>query len=64
VDLLCGDATKAREKLGWEPEVSFQELVKMMVEVDLEMVQKAENAYSLAAPVQTFALPQAKLHVI
>ena len=36
VDLLIGDATKAREKLGWVPEVSFPELVKMMVTHDLE----------------------------
>jgi GDPmannose 4,6-dehydratase len=36
VDLLVGDPTKAREKLGWEPSVSFQELVGMMVEADLE----------------------------
>jgi GDPmannose 4,6-dehydratase len=36
VDLLIGDASKAREKLGWVPEVSFPELVKMMVAHDLE----------------------------
>jgi GDPmannose 4,6-dehydratase len=35
VDLLRGDATKAREKLGWEPRVSFEGLVKMMYESDL-----------------------------
>ena len=35
VDLLIGDASKAKEKLGWEPEVSFPQLVKMMVEHDL-----------------------------
>ncbi len=40
VDLLLGDATKAREKLGWEPKVGFKELVKMMVESDLKMAQK------------------------
>ena len=37
VDLLIGDASKAKEKLGWEPEVSFLQLVKMMVEHDLEV---------------------------
>lgn len=37
VDLLIGDASKAKEKLGWEPEVSFPQLVKMMVEHDLEV---------------------------
>ncbi len=36
VDLLIGDATKARTKLGWEPEVDFPALVKMMVAHDLE----------------------------
>lgn len=35
VDLLIGDATKARDKLGWKPEVGFPELVKMMVANDL-----------------------------
>lgn len=35
VDLLVGDASKAREKLGWQPKVGFQELVKMMVDADL-----------------------------
>ena len=36
VDLLIGDATKAREKLGWTPEVDFPALVKMMVAHDLQ----------------------------
>ena len=36
VDLLIGDAAKAREKLGWEPTVNFTELVEMMVDSDLE----------------------------
>ena len=35
VDILTGDATKARQRLGWKPKVSFPELVKMMVEADL-----------------------------
>jgi GDPmannose 4,6-dehydratase len=35
VDLLIGDATKARERLGWQPTVSFAELVTMMVDSDL-----------------------------
>jgi GDPmannose 4,6-dehydratase len=39
VDLLLGDATKAREKLGWRPRVGFRELVKMMVESDVEQVK-------------------------
>ena len=35
VDLLIGDASKAHEKLGWKPRVSFEELVRMMYENDL-----------------------------
>ena len=35
VDLLLGDATQAREKLGWVPAVSFPELVRMMIEADM-----------------------------
>jgi len=52
VDFLCGDATKAREKLGWEPEVSFEELIKMIVEADLEGLQKAENGFAFAASLR------------
>ena len=37
VDLLIGDATKAKEKLGWEPEVDFGQLVSMMVANDLRI---------------------------
>ncbi|AFY65669.1 GDP-mannose 4,6-dehydratase [Geitlerinema sp. PCC 7407] len=36
VDLLIGDPTKAKEKLGWEPSVTFEELVALMVEADLQ----------------------------
>jgi GDPmannose 4,6-dehydratase len=36
VDLLCGDATKAKEVLGWEPKTSFEDLVKLMVDTDIK----------------------------
>jgi len=36
VELLLGDATKAKEKLGWTPRVDFRQLVKIMVDADLE----------------------------
>jgi GDPmannose 4,6-dehydratase len=36
VDVLLGDASKARRLLGWEPKVSFGELVRLMVEADLQ----------------------------
>src|SRR5882724_9474722 len=52
VDVLCGDATKAREKLGWEPEVGFEELIKMMVEADLDAVQKGEHNFASAPTVR------------
>jgi GDPmannose 4,6-dehydratase len=35
VELLLGDSTKAKEKLGWEAKVGFRELVKMMIEGDM-----------------------------
>jgi GDPmannose 4,6-dehydratase len=34
--VLLGDATKARRELGWEPEISFGELVRLMVDADLK----------------------------
>ena len=40
VDTLTGDASKAREKLGWGPEVGFDELVRMMVEADVERLER------------------------
>ena len=39
VDLLVGDPTKAGEELGWEPTVTFQGLVKMMVDADMALLQ-------------------------
>ena len=40
VDLLVGDASKAKRKLGWEPSVSFEELIKIMVDADMENLQR------------------------
>jgi len=42
VETLLGDPTKAKEKLGWEPKVSFEELVNEMVRVDLDAAQRDE----------------------
>ncbi len=44
VDLLVGDAGKAARVLGWEPRVSFPELVKMMVDADMVMLQTGQVA--------------------
>ena len=38
VDLLIGDATKAKKNLGWEPKVKFEQLVEIMVKADLEIM--------------------------
>ncbi len=47
VDVLQGDATKAREVLGWRPEVDFRGLIKMMIEHDRELArrEKYNNSY-------------------
>jgi GDPmannose 4,6-dehydratase len=42
VETLLGDPTKAKEKLGWEPKVTFEELVVEMVRADLELARKDE----------------------
>ncbi len=38
VDLLVGDASKAREQLGWVPRTSFQELIELMVDADMKLL--------------------------
>jgi GDPmannose 4,6-dehydratase len=43
VDLLVSDPTKAKEELGWEAEVSFGELIQMMVEADLQHLKQVHN---------------------
>ncbi len=40
VDLLVGDATKARERLGWEPRTSFEELIRLMVDADVALLAR------------------------
>ncbi len=44
VDLLLGDASKAQRTLGWKPQTSFEQLVKMMVESDLELAAQEKRA--------------------
>jgi GDPmannose 4,6-dehydratase len=44
VDFLRGDATKAREKLGWRPKVGFQELVRMMASHDFDLACREKAA--------------------
>ena len=40
VDVLLGDSTKARKKLGWAPKVTFDQLIDMMIEADLELANR------------------------
>jgi len=47
VDLLLGDASKARRKLGWEPKVSFGQLVKLMVDYDLKLANEEAQRRAL-----------------
>ena len=42
VESLLGDAQKAKDKLGWEPKISFQELVREMVNEDLKIAKRNE----------------------
>ncbi len=43
VDYLMGDSSKAQKKLGWKPRVSFEELVRLMVEHDLELARQEQT---------------------
>jgi GDPmannose 4,6-dehydratase len=43
VDVLCGDASKAKLRLGWTPETTFEALVEKMVESDIELNSRKQN---------------------
>ena len=43
VDVLLGNSSRARNELGWEPEVSFKQLVEMMVDHDMELLKRKNN---------------------
>ena len=53
VDHLVGDATKAREQLGWEPRVSFRVLVEMMVDADLERLSAEAELRQSGEPLSS-----------
>lgn len=44
VDLLIGDSSKAQKALGWKPEVSFESMIRMMVDADLERVANLKSS--------------------
>lgn len=56
VETLLGDPTKAREKLGWVPEISLQEMIKEMVSKDLESAKKhsllKSHGYNVSIPME------------
>ncbi len=43
VDNLCGDSSKARAALGWEPEIKFEELIEMMVDSDMKLALREKS---------------------
>ena len=43
VDLLVSNPAKARAVLGWQPRVSFEELIRMMVDADVELLKAEHN---------------------
>jgi GDPmannose 4,6-dehydratase len=54
VDLLIGDPSKAKQKLGWQPSVTFEELVKLMVEADLQALDiPSSHAEEFAPDIAT-----------
>ena len=60
VDLLIGDATKARQVLGWEPRVNFNELVRLMVEHDLKLARQEKRSQQ---PIQELTETTAAISV-
>ncbi|MDB9448221.1 GDP-mannose 4,6-dehydratase [Anabaena sp. CS-542/02] len=65
VDLLIGDPTKAKQKLGWEPSVTFTELVALMVEADLQalgLTSPNGNGANIADDIATIRQELGALH--
>jgi GDPmannose 4,6-dehydratase len=49
VDLLIGDSAKAKKKLGWKPKVGFKELVEIMVQADIDLLEKQMSGAAIPA---------------
>jgi GDPmannose 4,6-dehydratase len=65
VDLLIGDPTKAQQKLGWKPSVTFDELVSLMVEADLQALGHTSpngNGLSMFHEIATIRQELGALH--
>jgi GDPmannose 4,6-dehydratase len=60
---LIGDSTKARQKLGWTPSVTFQELVHLMVDADLQALgQPSPSGRTVIPDVATVRQQMAAMH--
>lgn len=57
VDILLGNPTKAREKLGWQATTTLEQLITMMVDADLKRVAHESSASGLPGPVDLFPTP-------
>jgi GDPmannose 4,6-dehydratase len=55
VDLLLGDPAKARTILGWEPKVSFKELVRIMIESDMKLAEREQRTHQHEGALATTA---------
>ncbi len=53
VEFLLGDSTKARKKLGWEPKVKFEELVRMMVDADIKELEEMRRCQDVIRRLST-----------
>jgi len=60
VDLLLGDPSKAQRAFGWRPKVTFKELVKMMVEADMDL---AKQEQMIAAHDKGRSGPESHAHI-
>lgn len=58
VELLIGDASKAKKELGWEPKVTFKELAKIMVEADMKAIGLDPREHMGGQPKKTPAAPK------
>ena len=57
VDCLLGDASKARQKLGWQPKTKFKELVRLMVDADMEAAQRNVHTNSYGGAISNSKRP-------
>jgi GDPmannose 4,6-dehydratase len=51
VDYLCGDASKARKAFGWEPKTTFEQMIAMMVDADLEQCRQSPKLLHFSAGI-------------